>query len=34
MADRTESTIVIEATSSAILDVIADLYAYPQWMQA
>ena len=33
MADRTESTIVIEATSSAILDVIADLNSYPQWSE-
>ncbi len=33
MADRTESSIVIEATSSAILEVIADLSAYPQWSE-
>jgi ribosome-associated toxin RatA of RatAB toxin-antitoxin module len=33
MADRTESTIVIDATSNAILEVIADLAAYPQWSE-
>jgi ribosome-associated toxin RatA of RatAB toxin-antitoxin module len=33
MADRTESTIVIAATSNAILEVIADLAAYPQWSE-
>jgi ribosome-associated toxin RatA of RatAB toxin-antitoxin module len=33
VADRTESTIMIHATPSAILDVIADLEAYPQWSE-
>lgn len=31
MADQTESSIVIDASSAAIMDVIADLPAYPQW---
>ena len=31
MADQTESSIVINATPAAIMDVIADLAAYPQW---
>ena len=33
MAERTESSIRILAEPSAILDVIADLPAYPQWSQ-
>jgi ribosome-associated toxin RatA of RatAB toxin-antitoxin module len=31
MADLTESSIVINATPAAIMDVIADLPAYPEW---
>ena len=31
MADRTESTIVIDAEPGAVLDVIADFEAYPEW---
>ena len=31
MGDKTESSIVIEATPAAIMAVIADLVAYPQW---
>ena len=31
MAEQTESSIVISATPAAIMDVIADLPAYPQW---
>ena len=31
MADQTESSIVINASPAAIMDVIADLPAYPQW---
>jgi hypothetical protein len=31
MADLTESSIVIHATPAAIMDVIADLPAYPEW---
>lgn len=31
MADRTESSITIEATPAAIMDVIADLESYPEW---
>ena len=31
MADQTESSIVINASPAAIMDVIADLAAYPQW---
>ena len=31
MADLTESSIVIHASPSAIMDVIADLPAYPEW---
>lgn len=31
MADRTESSIVIDATPGAVLDVIADFSAYPKW---
>lgn len=31
MADTTESSIVIEAEPGAVLDVIADLEAYPEW---
>ena len=33
VADRTESTIVMNASTAAILDVIADLEAYPQWSE-
>ena len=31
MADRTESSITISAEPAAIMDVIADLEAYPEW---
>ncbi|HET7397442.1 MAG TPA: SRPBCC family protein [Intrasporangium sp.] len=31
MADRTESSILIDASPGAVLDVIADFEAYPQW---
>jgi ribosome-associated toxin RatA of RatAB toxin-antitoxin module len=31
MADQTESSIVISASPAAIMDVIADLPAYPEW---
>src|SRR4051812_38618195 len=31
MADRTESTIVVEAPPGEVLDVIADFEAYPEW---
>jgi ribosome-associated toxin RatA of RatAB toxin-antitoxin module len=31
MADQTESSIVISASPSVIMDVIADLPAYPEW---
>jgi ribosome-associated toxin RatA of RatAB toxin-antitoxin module len=31
MADQTESSIVINASPTAIMDVIADLAAYPEW---
>jgi ribosome-associated toxin RatA of RatAB toxin-antitoxin module len=31
MADRTESTIVIDASPGDVLDVIADFEAYPEW---
>lgn len=31
MADRTESSIVIEAAPGDVLDVIADFEAYPEW---
>jgi len=31
MADRTESSIVIEAAPGAVLDVIADFETYPEW---
>jgi ribosome-associated toxin RatA of RatAB toxin-antitoxin module len=34
MSDRTESTIVIGAPPSAVLDVIADFEAYPEWTGA
>ena len=34
MADRTESRITIEAVPAAILDVIADFDAYPEWTGA
>ena len=31
MADRTESSILINAAPGKVLDVIADFEAYPQW---
>ena len=31
MADTTESSIVIDAEPGIVLDVIADLEAYPEW---
>lgn len=31
MADRTESSILIDASPGAVLDVIADFEAYPEW---
>jgi len=31
MGDRTESSIVIDASPSAVLDVIADVERYPEW---
>lgn len=31
MADQTESSIVIDAPAATIMDVIADLPAYPEW---
>lgn len=34
MADRTESSIVIDAEPAAVLDVIADFDAYPAWTGA
>jgi hypothetical protein len=34
MADRTESRITIEAPAAAVLDVIADFDAYPDWTGA
>jgi hypothetical protein len=34
MADRTESRITIDATAAAVLDVIADFDAYPEWTGA
>jgi Polyketide cyclase / dehydrase and lipid transport len=34
MADRTESQITIEAPPAAVLDVIADFDAYPEWTGA
>ena len=34
MADRTESTIVVDASPQAVLDVIADFEAYPEWTGA
>jgi ribosome-associated toxin RatA of RatAB toxin-antitoxin module len=33
MADQTSSTIVIDAPSAAVMEVIADFSAYPQWAQ-
>jgi ribosome-associated toxin RatA of RatAB toxin-antitoxin module len=34
MADRTESSIVIDAAPGEVLDVIADFEAYPEWADA
>ena len=34
MADRTESSIVIDAPPGEVLDVIADFEAYPEWADA
>jgi ribosome-associated toxin RatA of RatAB toxin-antitoxin module len=34
MADRTQSSILIEAGAGAVLDVIADFEAYPDWTGA
>jgi ribosome-associated toxin RatA of RatAB toxin-antitoxin module len=34
MADRTESSIVVDAAPADVLDVIADFAAYPQWTGA
>jgi ribosome-associated toxin RatA of RatAB toxin-antitoxin module len=34
MADRTESSIVVDAPPGDVLDVIADFEAYPQWTGA
>jgi ribosome-associated toxin RatA of RatAB toxin-antitoxin module len=34
MADRTESSIVVEAGPADVLDVIADFEAYPEWTGA
>jgi ribosome-associated toxin RatA of RatAB toxin-antitoxin module len=34
MADRTESSIVVDATPGDVLDVIADFDAYPEWTGA
>jgi ribosome-associated toxin RatA of RatAB toxin-antitoxin module len=34
MADRTESRITIQARAAAVLDVIADFDAYPEWTGA
>jgi ribosome-associated toxin RatA of RatAB toxin-antitoxin module len=34
MADRTESTIVVDASPRAVLEVIADFEAYPEWTGA
>jgi ribosome-associated toxin RatA of RatAB toxin-antitoxin module len=34
MADRTESRITIQAPAAAVLDVIADFDAYPEWTGA
>jgi carbon monoxide dehydrogenase subunit G len=34
MADRTESSIVIDAPPSAVLEVIGDFSAYPEWTGA
>jgi uncharacterized membrane protein len=31
MADRTESSIVVDAPPGEVLDVIADFEAYPEW---
>lgn len=33
MADRTEGTIVVDAPPSRVMDVIADLEAYPEWAE-
>ena len=34
MAERTESSIIIEAAPAAVMDVIADFRAYPEWTGA
>lgn len=34
MADRTESTVVVDAPPQSVLDVIADFEAYPEWTGA
>jgi ribosome-associated toxin RatA of RatAB toxin-antitoxin module len=34
MADRTESSIVVEAPPQAVLDVISDFESYPEWTGA
>ena len=34
MADRTESSIVVDAPPQAVLDVIADFESYPEWTGA
>ena len=34
MADRTESSITVEASPSTVMDVIADFEAYPEWTGA
>jgi ribosome-associated toxin RatA of RatAB toxin-antitoxin module len=34
MADRTESRILVDAAPTAVLDVIADFEAYPEWTGA
>ena len=34
MADRTESSIVVDAAPADVLDVIADFAAYPEWTGA
>jgi ribosome-associated toxin RatA of RatAB toxin-antitoxin module len=34
MADRTESSVIVEADPAAVLDVIADFESYPEWTGA